>query len=93
MVEPDFFNEYIEFLESYKWVGVKDLSEKFEISERTIFKWLKDGKIQGIKWKNRRLIDSVSVVGYLLHKKVFEINKLNDKEMIRELELNQYKEL
>ena len=51
MEEPDFFNEYIEFLESYKWVGVKDLSEKFEISERTIFKWLKDGKIQGVKWK------------------------------------------
>jgi hypothetical protein len=33
------------------------------------------------------------VVGYLLHKKVIEVNNLHDKEMIRELELNQYKEL
>ena len=89
----DKFNDYIEGLESHKWVGVSDLSEQFGVSERTVFQWLKDGKVKGVKWKGRRLIDSVSVVGYLLHKKVIEINKLNDKEMIRELELNQYKEL
>ena len=93
MEEPDFFNEYIEFLESYKWVGVKDLSEKFEISERTIFKWLKDGKIQGIKWKNRRLINSVSVLVYLMEKKCIEINRIHDREIKRELELRDYQYL
>ena len=87
------FEEKIEGLESHKWISVDDCSEELGVSRRTIFQYLRDGKIKGIKWKNRRLIDSVSVVGYLLEKKVFEVNKLNNKEMIRELELNQYKEL
>jgi hypothetical protein len=87
------FEEKIEGLESHKWISVDDCSEELGVSRRTIFQYLRDGKIKGIKWKNRRLIDSVSVVGYLLEKKVFEVNKLHNKEMIRELELNQYKEL
>ena len=62
----DFFNEYIESLETYKWVGVKDLSEQFKVSERTIFQWLKDGKLESIKWKNKRLINVVSVMSFLL---------------------------
>ena len=89
----DKFNEYIEGLESHRWVGVTDLSEQFDISERTVFQWLKDGKIKGVKWKGRRLIDSVSVVGFLLNKKVIEVNNIKNKEMVREIELKQYKEL
>ena len=87
------FNEYIEGLESHRWVSVTDLSEQFDISERTVFQWLKDGKIEGVKWKGRRLIDSVSVVGFLLNKKVIEFNKLTSVEMKRELELQEFKEL
>ena len=89
----DKFNKHIEELESHKWVGVKDLSEQFGVSERTVFQWLKDNKIKGIKWKNKRLIDSVSVVGFLLNKKVIEVTNLKNKEMVREIELKQYKEL
>ena len=89
----DKFNEYIEGLESHRWVGVTDLSEQFDISERTVFQWLKDGRIKGVKWKGRRLIDSVSVVGFLLNKKVIEVNNIKNKEMVREIELKQYKEL
>jgi len=87
------FEEKIEGLETYRWLSVDDCSEQLEVSRRTIFQYLRDGKLKGIKWKNKRLVDSVSVVGYLLNKKVIEINKLNDKEMIREIELKQYKEL
>jgi len=57
----DKFNKHIEKLESHKWVGVADLSEPFDVSERTIFQRLKDKKIQGLKWKNRRLINVGSV--------------------------------
>jgi len=39
------------------------------------------------------LIDSVSVVGFLLNKKVIEVNNIKNKEMVREIELKQYKEL
>tara|TARA_B110000971_G_C19921446_1_gene459392 strand:- start:31 stop:324 length:294 start_codon:yes stop_codon:yes gene_type:complete len=88
--QKDFFNEYYESLGHYKWVGVKDLSELFEVSERTVFQWLKDGKIKGVKWKGRRLIDSVSVVGFLLNKKVIEVNNIKNKEMIREIELKEF---
>ena len=89
----DRFNEHIESLESNRWVGVTDLSEQFDISQRTVFQWLKDGKIEGVKWKNRRLINVPSVFGYLLKKKVIEVSKIKNKEMIRELELKEFKQM
>ena len=86
----DNFKEYIEGLESHRWVGVTDLSEQFDISERTVFQWLKDGKIEGVKWKNRRLINVPSVFGYLLKKKVIEITQIREQELKRELELKEF---
>jgi len=87
------FEEKIDGLESFKWISVDDCSKEIGVSKRTVFQYLHDGKITGIKWKNQRLISSSSVLGYLLKKKVIEITNLHDKEMIREIELNQYKEL
>ena len=86
----DKFNDYIEDLESHKWVGVSDLSEQFGVSERTVFQWLKDGKIEGVKWKNRRLINVPSVFGYLLKKKVIEVTQIREQELKRELELKEF---
>ncbi len=87
------FEQKLEGLETYKWISVDDCSEELGVSRRTIFQYLHDNKIKGIKWKNKRLIDSVSVVGFLLNKKVIEVTNLKNKEMVREIELNQYKEL
>ena len=87
------FEEKIPGIESYRWLSVEDTSRELEVSKRTVFQYLKDGKIKGIKWKNKRLIDSVSVVGFLLNKKVIEINNLKNKEMVREIELKQFNEL
>ena len=86
----DEFNKHIEELESHKWVGVTDLSEQFGVSERTVFQWLKDGKIEGVKWKNRRLINVPSVFGYLLQKKVIEVTQIKQQELKRELELKEF---
>ena len=86
----DKFNEYIEGLETHRWVGVTDLSEQFGISERTVFQWLRDGKIEGVKWKNRRLINVPSVFGYLLKKKVIEVSQIKQQELKRELELKEF---
>ena len=86
----DKFNEYIEGLETHRWVGVTDLSEQFGVSERTVFQWLKDGKIEGVKWKNRRLINVPSVFGYLLKKKVIEVSQIKQQELKRELELKEF---
>lgn len=86
----DKFNEYIEGLQTNRWVGVTDLSEQFGVSERTVFQWLRDGKIEGVKWKNRRLINVPSVFGYLLKKKVIEVSQIREKELKRELELKEF---
>ena len=85
------FEQKLEGLETYKWIPVDDCSEELGVSRRTIFQYLHDNKIKGIKWKNKRLIDSVSVVGFLLNKKVIEVTNLKNKEMVREIELKQYK--
>jgi predicted site-specific integrase-resolvase len=86
----DRFNEYIEGLETHRWVGISDLSEQFGISQRTVFQWLKDGKIEGVKWKGRRLINVPSVFGYLLKKKVIEVTQIKQQELKRELELKEF---
>ena len=67
------FEQKLEGFETYKWISVDDCSEELGVSRRTIFQYLHDNKIKGIKWKNKRLIDSVSVVGFLLNKKVIEV--------------------
>ena len=85
------FEEKIEGLESYRWISVEDCSKELGVSERTIFKYLKDEKIKGIKWKNYRLIDSVSVIGFLLTKKVTEINKIKSREVRDLIEIEQFK--
>ncbi len=74
----DKFIKHLEKLESHKWVGVKDLSEQFDISERTIFKWLKDGKISGVKWKNRRLISVGSMFKFMMEKKILELSEITN---------------
>lgn len=84
------FEEKIEGIESYRWLSVDDCSEELGVSRRTIFQYLKDGKIKGTKWKNKRLVDSVSVMGFLLKKKVIEYDKIKDTEMKRELDMNEF---
>ena len=87
------FEQKLEGFETYKQISVDDCSEELGVSRRTIFQYLHDNKIKGIKWKNKRLIDSVSVVRFLLNKKVIEVTNLKNKEMVREIELKQHKEL
>ncbi len=91
--QKDFFNEYYESLKTYKWVGVKDLSEQFDVSQRTIFQWLSDGKIEGIKWKGKRLINTISVMGFLLKKKSLEMRHIKEQEIKRELELKEFSKI
>lgn len=84
------FEEKLESIESYRWLSVDDCSDELGVSRRTIFQYLKDGKIKGTKWKNKRLVDSVSVMGFLLKKKVIEYDKIKDTEMKRELDLKEF---
>lgn len=45
------------------------------------------------KLTNYRLIDSVSVIGFLLTKKVSEINKIKSREVKEKIELDQFQNL
>jgi predicted site-specific integrase-resolvase len=87
------FDEKVEDLEFHKWISVDDCSEQLGVSVRTIFKYLKEGKIRGVKWKNYRLVDSVSVIGFLLEKKVTEINKIKSREVKEQIELKEFQQL
>jgi excisionase family DNA binding protein len=64
-----------------KWLMVEDAAEMLEVSKRTIFEYLKDGKISGIKSRGRRLISTGSVLVYMLKIKVIEINDIKHKEI------------
>ena len=61
----DVFKEMVDDLKDYRWWGVDELSEKLQVSKRTIFTWLKEGKIEGIKFRGRRMCDIVSVLQYM----------------------------
>ena len=89
-IQEDFFNEYYESIKSYKWLGVKDISEEVGVSTRTIFQWLKDGKIEGVLWKGKRLINSVSIIGYLLKKKCLEVKQIKEKEIRDKIEYDKF---
>ncbi len=91
--QKDFFNEYYDSIKMYKWIGVKDLSEEFNVSERTIFKWLKEGKIEGVKWKNRRLINTISVMGFLLKKKCIEMEQIKKQEIRNKIEQGEFESM
>jgi len=91
--QEDFFNDYYESLGHYKWVGVKDLSELFEVSERTIFQWLKDKKIEGTKWKGKRLVNSVSVLSFLLEKKCLEMEQIKRRDIRDQIERGQFENM
>lgn len=66
MVElKDVFKEMVDDLKEYRWWGVDELSEKLQVSKRTIYTWLKEGKIEGIKFRGRRMCDIVSVFQYM----------------------------
>ena len=84
------FEEKLKGIESYRWLSVDDCSDELGVSRRTIFQYLRDGKIKGTKWKNKRLVDSVSVMGFLLKKKVIEYDKIKDTEMKRELDMKEF---
>ena len=81
----DMFEEKIEGLNEYRWITIDECSKKMGISTRTLYKYLKEGKIKGIKYKRRRLIDTISIVGYLLEKKCLEINQIKNEEIKNQL--------
>lgn len=91
--QKDFFNEYYESLGHYRWVGVGDVSEMFQVSERTVFQWLKDEKIKGVKWKNKRLIDSISIISFLLKKKCLEMSQIKQREIKQKIQYEDFQRL
>lgn len=48
---------------------------------------LSNGDLTGSKWKNRTLIKSVSIISFLLKKKLIEMKDISDKIDVRNLDL------
>ena len=87
------FEEKIEELGVYRWITVDDCSEKLGVSKRTIFQYIKDGNFKTSKWKNRRIIDSVSVIGFLLKKRVVELNSVKNNDIRKEIEVEKFSKM
>jgi len=67
-----------------KWLFVEDAAEMLEVSKRTIFQYLKEGKLKGIKSRKRRLVATGSLLVFLLKQKAIELNDIRSKELARE---------
>ena len=82
------FEEKIPGLESYRWISVEETSKELEISKRTVFQYLKDGKIRGTLYGNRRIIDSVSIIGFLYRKRVIDYHNIKNEEVRKQIKKN-----
>lgn len=64
-----------------KWLYVKEVSEILGVSERTVYQYLKDYRLSGIKSRGRRLVSTGSVLVFLMKLKVIEIQNINETEL------------
>lgn len=67
-----------------RFMTVQEASEWLELSERTIYKYLRNNKLQGIKTRGRRLLYTGSIIAHQLKEKVIEINNIKDDELKKE---------
>lgn len=68
-----------------RFMLVDEVGETLGVSRRTVFTYLKEGKISGIKSRGVRLVYTGSVLGYLLKQKVIELNEIKERELKEEL--------
>ena len=68
-----------------RFMLVDEVGETLGVSRRTIFTYLKEGKISGIKSRGVRLVYTGSVLSYLLKQKVIKVNEIKERELKEEL--------
>lgn len=68
-----------------KWLYLDEAAEMLGVSRRTIFTYLNENKVSGIKSRGKRLISTGSVIGFLLKQKMIEINSLKEVEVKKEV--------
>jgi len=88
MVEQIYENELPQMVQNEKgrlgrWFFVDDAAEWLGVSHRTIYQYLKEGRLKGIKTRGRRLISVGSVLWFQLEQKSIELRDLKDKETAR----------
>ena len=80
---PSILNEVCEKIG--KWLFVSDVMELLQVSKTTVFKHLRDGKYHSIKSRNRRLVSTGSLLGYLLKMKVLQPRDVEDVQLKKEI--------
>lgn len=68
-----------------RFMLVDEVGDTLGVSRRTVFTYLKDGKISGIKSRGVRLVYTGSVLTYLLKQKVLKVNEIKERELKEEL--------
>ena len=71
-------------VEEHPWLTIDDVSKELGVSKRTIHTCLSNGDLTSSKWKNRTLIKSVSIISFLLKKKLIEMSDVSEKIDVRD---------
>jgi predicted DNA-binding transcriptional regulator AlpA len=64
---------YIE--ENERWVSISDASKMTHLSERTIWRYIESNTFISTKAFGRRIIDSHSIIAYMIEKGLIEYSK------------------
>ena len=67
------FKQVCKNMEEHPFLTIEDVSSELGVSKRTIQTYISSGQLDSVKWKNKRLIKSVSVVAFLLKKRLVEM--------------------
>jgi len=89
MVEEIYENELPDLVKKEegrlgRWMYVDDAADWLNVSHRTIYQYLKENRLKGIKTRGRRLISVGSVLWFQLEQKSIELRDLKNKETARE---------
>jgi excisionase family DNA binding protein len=81
------FKQVCKNMEEHPFLTIEDVSSELGVSKRTIQTYISSGQLDSVKWKNKRLIKSVSIISFLLKKKLIEMSDVSEKIIVRDLDL------
>ena len=81
------FKQVCKNMEEHPFLTIEDVSSELGVSKRTIQTYISSGQLDSVKWKNKRLIKSVSIISFLLKKKLIEMSDVSEKIDVRDLDL------
>ena len=85
-VKENYIPQYLkENSDMGKWLYVSDVMEFLQVSKPTIYKHIRNEKFRSIKVRNRRLIETASLFGYLIKEKIIQPREVEGIELKKQI--------